>query len=136
MKNRFLWIAWTVLYVACVALGTVTQAEGLLRWLLVAIGVAFFLPGAVLLYRGIRNGERKTVLAIRYMAAGSLILTVCTLLVTFLSADGSAVLGMVLQGLLALVSAPMLCIRYWVLSLFLWACLLFGSFSLKKGRNS
>lgn len=132
MKNKILWAVWAVLYVACVALGTVTDPQGLGKGLLVGLGVAFFIPGGLLLYRGVKTGDKKTVFAIRYMALGSLLLTVCTLVATYLSADGSAASGMVLQGLLTLVSAPMLCIQYWVLSLFLWACLLFGSFSLKK----
>ena len=132
MKNKFLWIIWLILYVACVALGTITDPEGLLKGFLVVMGILFFLPGALLLYKGIRYGEKKTVLAIRYIALGALLLTVCTLLATFLSADGSVASGVVLQGLLTLVSAPMFCIQYWALSLFLWACLLFGSFSWKK----
>lgn len=132
MKKKYLWGIWAVLYVTCVALGTIEDAAGFLRGFLVAMGVIFFLPGGFLLWRGIRNGNKKTVLTIRYLAIGSLALTVLTLLMTFLSAEGSAAWGMVLQGLLTLVSAPMLCSQYWVLSLFLWACLLFGSFSKKK----
>ena len=132
MKNKFLWISWLVLYVISVALGTITDAAGGLKAVLVVMGIVFFLPGGILLCRGVRDEDAKTVLAVRYISLASLLLTVCTLLATFLSVDGSASLGMVLQGLLTLVSAPLLCVQYWVISLFLWACLLIGSFSLKK----
>ena len=55
------------------------------------------------------------------------------LVANFLSALGSVTLGDVLYGMLVIVSSPMVCSGYWVLSLFLWACLLMSSLSqLKK----
>ncbi|HIS60046.1 MAG TPA: hypothetical protein IAC17_06375, partial [Candidatus Faecousia faecipullorum] len=56
------------------------------------------------------------------------------LALNFLTALGSETLGNVLHGILTIVSSPMICSGYWALSLFLWACLLMGSFKVLSKR--
>ena len=79
---------------------------------------------------GIRKKDRKTVLTVRIISICSLALTV----IVFCANVAAAAVGTVsyfLNDLLNVVSAPMLCSQYWVLSLFCWACLLSGSFMKK-----
>lgn len=111
-----------------------TEPTGFVKGLLVSFGFIFFAPGAILLYRGIQEGDWKTVCRIRLIAALSLGLTTLLLFLNVLSVLLPEWLGTVLYVLLGLVSAPMFCIQYWALSLFLWACLLMVTFLQKPGK--
>ena len=128
MKRTILYTLWGCLYILCVGLGFVNHAQGVGRVLLILTGVIFYVPGVLLLRDGIRSGHRKTLLRIRWISAASLSLTVVLLILNFLSVRWSASAGRLLYELLVLVSAPMMCCQYWVLSLFLWACMLMASF--------
>jgi hypothetical protein len=55
----------------------------------------------------------------------SLALTMIFMAATFLTVTSPA--GETVAQLLIMVSAPMFCSEYWVLSWFLWACLLMGT---------
>ncbi len=133
MKEKITWSTWAFLYVACVWLGVLGRPEGVGGVLYTLCALAFFLPGALLLYWGIRENNRKQVRWVRSIAAGSLLLTLIFLVLNFMSVRFSQLAGNVLHTLLVAVSVPMVCCGYWVLSLFLWACLLMGSYlKLKK----
>lgn len=126
---------WGALYILCAALGFVTNATGGLKFALVLLSVLCFLPGAMLLAEGYRKGNRKTVMAVRWICLASLVLTVVLLVVFFLCAAfaSEAVVDAVFV-LLSLFSTPMMCAQYWVLSLFLWGCLLSATFLKKLPR--
>ena len=124
MKKSHLFALWGVLFVLCAALGFLPESSG---WM-TAVSVLFFLPPALLLYKG----DRNTVLLVRNLSALSLGVTLLTLSLNFVLAVSTEALGNVLHMILVIVSAPMLCSGYWVLSLFLWACLLMGSLKLLK----
>lgn len=132
MREKLLYGVWAALYILCVGLGTIQDPTGFGKAVLVGIAVLFFIPGGILLYDGVRTENKKAVLQVRLVAAVSLGLTLILLIVNFLSFTVSEAAGGVLYDLLALVSAPMLCGQYWLLSLFLWACLLIASFTLNK----
>ena len=128
MKNRKFVIAWIVLYVACVALsafGTAGVFSGF-------VGVAFFVPPAVLLVRGIQDGNKKLVRTVRYLAIASLVLTTLALGGVILTTKSSELLQKLAEVALMLLGAPLLCFRAMVVSIFLWATLLFSSFIRKK----
>lgn len=129
MKEKILYAIWACLYILCVGLGTVTDAEGFGRAILVLTALLFFLPGAYLVYEGIRTQNKKMLLRVRLVSITSLSLTLIFIVANFLSVNASAAAGRVFYDLLMLVSAPMFCAQYWVLSLFLWACLLMASFT-------
>ena len=120
MSNKHLYAAWGVLYILTAGLGFIPEAEGLAAGAMTALSVLFFVPGFMLLYRG----EKKTVMILSIV---SLALTVLCLLLNLWSVGMTADMGDFLYVLLGLVSAPMYCSRFWVLSLFGWACLLMGS---------
>ena len=132
MKKTVLYILWGCLYALCVGLGTVENPEGLGKVLFVLTSLIFFLPPAVLLYTAKKQGEKKTLLALRIISILSLSMTLTLLVLNFLSVGASGKIGQRLYELLNLVSAPMLCSQYWVLSLFLWACLLWTSIGRRK----
>ena len=126
-KELLLYAGWICLYILCVGLGTVGNMEGVGKVFFVLTSLIFFLPGAWLLGMGIKNKNRKTVLRVRIIAICSLALTVIVFCANVAAAAGGAV-SPFLNDLLNLVSAPMFCSQYWILSLFCWACLLSASF--------
>ena len=119
MNKKILFPLWGALFVLTAGLGFLPETSG---WM-TALAVLFFLPPALLLYQG----ERDTVLLVRNLAAMSLGVTLVTLILNFVLAVSSETLGNILHYVLTIISAPMLCSGYWVLSLFGWACLLMGS---------
>lgn len=123
-----LFCAWGALYLLNVGLGFLTGAAGLVKAALIAIALLSFVPGALLLLRG----HRKITLAIRWISIAVLGLTTILLVAFFLcAAFASEAAVNVVFVLLGVVSAPMLSGQYWILGLFLWACLLSATF-LKK----
>ena len=130
-KELLLYAGWICLYILCVGLGTVGNMEGVGKVFFVLTSLIFFLPGAWLLGMGIKNKNRKTVLRVRIIAICSLALTVIVFCANVAAAAAGAV-SPFLNDLLNLVSAPMFCSQYWILSLFCWACLLSASFVKKS----
>ena len=128
MSNKALYILWGGLYILCAALGFIPSAEGAASTAMTLLSIGFFIPGAMLLYRGQR-------MQIRIISAVSLGATMVSVILNILSVTMERIDGEILYALLALVSAPMFCSRIWVLSLFLWACLLMASFFWKKEQN-
>ncbi|MDO5401789.1 MAG: hypothetical protein Q4F17_12620 [Eubacteriales bacterium] len=128
MNRNVLFALWGGLFILCAGLGFIPEPTGAVRWLLTALSLAFFLPPALLL----RQGEDRTVKLVRNLAALSLAVTAVTLSLNFLLAIGPEFLGNVLHFVLAVVSTPMLSSGSWVMSMFLWACLLIAGF--RKGK--
>ena len=132
MKKKSLFALWGGLFLVCGGLGFVPEPAGVVRWLLTVLSILFFLPPAVLVYQGRKTGDAHLLALIRNLSALSLGLTALLLILNFLTAFRSEVLGNILHAVLVVVSSPMICSGYWVLSLFLWACLLTASLSARK----
>ena len=128
MKEKLLYAVWACLYILCVGLSFVPNPAGFGKILLIATAVIFFLPGWMLLSESWKTGKAKIRVRVRVLCILSLSLTLALIIANFLSVTASQAVGDLLYELLALVSAPMLCAQNWVLSMFLWACLLFASF--------
>ena len=135
MKNSVLYALWGGLYILCAGLGFIPEPAGAGSMVMTLLALAFFVPPAVLLYRGHRDGDRKPLCLIRNLSAVSLGMTFLVLILNFLSIAGSETMGNILYYLLILVSSPMVCSQQWFLSMFLWACLLMGSLSILKARK-
>ena len=135
MKQSYLFALWGGSFILCAALGFLPTPSAAMQILMTVLSVAFFAPPAVLLYRAGKGGDRATALLIRNLSAASLALTAVLLIATFLTVLAPAWLGSILHVLLAVLSTPMLCSGYWILSLFLWACLLMASTNLLKAKN-
>lgn len=136
MSNKMLSIIWGGLYVLCVAMSFFSSPQGAQYGALVLLGMIFFVPGAVLLYRGVKSDNERICRWICLLSAVSLFATLVMIIVNFLTYNASEAVGMAMYILLAVVSAPMLCGQVWALSLFLWACLLMVSWTyLRKHKQ-
>lgn len=122
MKTKRLWLAWLYMFTLCAALGFIPEPYGLVKALLVIIAACFFIPGGLLLMKG----DRKTIKKIMLLSAVSLVLATGLIILNFASALMPEVWGTVFYILLGIVTTPMLCGQFWILSLFGWACLLAG----------
>lgn len=131
-KKGKLYVAWGIMYVICTILGFINTNNGLLQAIFALISMGFFLPGGVLLYEAVGEKDKKTICTVRYLSIASLSLTVLTLIGNVLTLPASEAVGDRMYGLLIVVSTPMISSQAWAISLFLWACLLMGSFIKKK----
>ena len=136
MKKTYLFTLWGALFVLCAALGFIPNPGTALKILLTLLSVAFFIPGALLLRYAALNKDWTTAMLVRNLAAASLLLTLMLIIGNFFSVLGSVRLGSILYTLLIIVSSPMICSQYWVLSLFLWACLMISSIGILKQKKN
>jgi len=134
MSKKAWFVLWGGLYILCAGLGFIPEPAGFWKGFLTALSVAFFIPGGVLLYRAGQRKDRGTATAVRNLAAASLGLTLLTLVANFLSLGAGEAAGDALYAMLVIVSSPMVCSGYWLLSLFLWACLLAVSLEILKKK--
>jgi hypothetical protein len=132
MKKIILYAIWLFLYALCAGLGFVEEAEGLQAAALTAMALIFFIPGLLLLIDARKTGDKKGLRLLRWICITVLSLSLIFLVANIFSALGSEALGDMLYQALIFVSVPMICGRSWFLSLFLWACLLFGTFPPRK----
>lgn len=124
MKKSTLFALWGGLFILCAGLGFIPEPEGLLGSVLTCLSVLFFLPPALLYWRAHREGDKNTLKLLRNLSAASLLATVALLIANFLSLAAPELLGNLLYTVFIIVTAPMVCSGYWLLPLFLWACLL------------
>ena len=134
MSNKSLYSLWGVLFIICAALGFIPVPSGAVQAVFTILSVLFFLPPVVLLYRAGKAGDRSAALLIRNLSLASLGLTLLVLILSVVSAIQSEFLGNFLHGILVIISTPMICSGYWVLSLFLWACLLVYSLQILRKK--
>ena len=124
MTNQRIAMIWGFLYGVCAALGFFPNPTGAFAGLMIVLSVAFFIPPAVLVYRGVKAKDYVLLKKIQYISLIWLGLTTLMLCLNFLSVEASEAAGIVLYWMLILVSAPMICSGTWIVPIFLWACLL------------
>lgn len=127
MKQKLLYALWAVLFLVCAALAFIPEPEGPLRFVLTGVSLLFFLPPALLLHISGKQQDTNTAKLIRNLSALSLSLTLILLILNFLTAFSSELVGQILHHILTIVANPMICSGHWAMSLFLWACLLMAS---------
>ena len=127
MKSQFLYALWGALFILCAGLGFIPEPAGVLRVLLTGLSILFFLPPAVLVWKGRREKDRMALSLVRNLSIASLSLSVLLIIANFLTVFRSELLGDILHGVLVVVSSPMICRGHWAMSLFFWACLLISS---------
>ena len=128
MKKTVLYSIWAAMYILCVGLAYIQNPPTASKVALAVIAVLFFVPGAILLWDAKQGNDKSGILRIRIISIVSLSLTLIAFIANLLSIRASQAVGDALYDLLILVSAPMVCGQYWILSLFLWSCLLSASF--------
>lgn len=134
MSNKSLYSLWGVLFIICAALGFIPVPSDAVQAVFTMLSVLFFLPPVALLYRAGKAGDRSAALLIRNLSLASLGLTLLVLILSVVSAVQSEFLGNMLHGILVIISTPMICSGFWVLSLFLWACLLVYSLQIPRKK--
>lgn len=119
MKKSLTYGIWAGLFVICVGLSLLGNSPTVKN----IFAVLFFLPPVLLIFQG----EAKRIF---YLSAAALGLSMLCLISIFLSARSE---GLGLTIVTSIAAVPMLLCTYWPESLFLWACLLFGSRKRMKG---
>jgi hypothetical protein len=135
MKMKSIWLSWLYMFILCAVLGFIPEPTGFFKFLFVVAAVAFFVPGFVLLTKADHRDELKTIRIVRNLSMGALALSVAMILLNFVSVLLSKDWGTVLYYMMVVLASPLVCGQYWVLTLFLWACLMFYAISLLKKRN-
>lgn len=128
MKNRKLWLSWYSLFIICALCGIIPDPQGFWRFLFIALSIAFFVPGGLLL----KDGDKAVARKIRTVSIISLSTTTVLICLNYLSALLSAVWGHIFHYILAVVSTPMFSGQVWIIGLFGWACLLSASINVLK----
>ena len=123
MKNKTLWILWGCLWGLTALLGFIPSPAGIGKAMLILLALGFFVPPVLLLYRG----DRKTAGILRTLSLVWLGITVVLLVLNLLSIRSTRIVGDMLYCLLVVLTAPMVCGQYWLIVIFLWACLLFAA---------
>ena len=118
---------WAGMFILCGVLGFLPAQEGANRVLLVALAVLFFAAPGWLIRVSYVNQDAKQLILVRNLSLASLVGTLVLIVANLMSVLGSEALGDALYYILAAWSTPMFCGHYWVLSLTLWAALLWGS---------
>ena len=118
---------WAGMFIFCCVLGFLPSQTGANRVLMVILAVLFFVVPGWLVWLSLQDKDRATLKLVMRLSFLSLLSTMVLIVANLLSVLGPTWLGDVLYYLLLVVSTPMLCGHYWVLSLTLWAVLLWGS---------
>lgn len=134
MNTTAYYALWAGLYILCAGLGFIPQPEGFGKFCLILLSIGFFVPPVCLLRHCSQNHKREHIQILRNLAFASLSLTLVLILANFMSFTASELVGNLLYTLLVIVSAPMVCSQYWVISLFFWACLMLWANSLLKNK--
>ena len=125
---------WAGMFALTAGLGLIPEPTGFAKFCLVVLSIGFFVPPACLLKAAEKRKARVHMQIVRNLAFASLVLTVVLVICNFLSLRASVLVGNVLYVLLCIVTAPMVCSQYWVVSLFGWACLMLWAHSLLRKK--
>lgn len=128
MKEKLLYLNWVCLYILCVGFGTIVQRSVAGHIILMLLALAFYVPGIILVYTGIRDQNKKMLRRVRIISLVSLFLTLSLIVLNILLVFASEAVGNALNDILIVVSAPMFCCYWRGIGPFLWACLFISSF--------
>ena len=128
MKQKLIYLLWLFLYIICVGLGTITEDILVMNIFQGAFALLFYVPPVLLALEGLKKGQRKYLIQIRVISILSLVLTLGFMIANIASVYASEAVGNTLNQIYILVAAPMHCLPYGFISLFLWACLLMFTF--------
>ena len=124
MRKKILYISWAVLYALCAGFGFIPSPVSPIYWVLMFFSLLFFVPPAMILYQAAKSGDKKELRRIRNLSLISLGATLAAIILNICSVAFTKAAGTAVYWILIIVSSPMICAQVWVISLFLWACLL------------
>ena len=135
MKNtKKLWIIWAIAYVICTVCAFFPASNDAASGLFLLLSLGFFVPPAVLIYKGVTKKWPKILRVIRNLSIISLASTLVMILLNFVSIQLSEAWGVALYWILIVVSTPMICSQVWAVGLFGWAVLLFTCLNYLKKK--
>lgn len=134
MKKTILYCIWAFFYLLCGFISNIRITTDAQSAALTILSLIFFIPGGILLVDALRGGDKKTLKILRWISGLSLGLTLVTIIANIASVNATEAVGNVLHQVLIFVSVPMVCSQHYVLSLFLWACLLFATLPQQKKK--
>ena len=132
MDKRTLLVIWSILFLLCAILGFIPAPTGFLKGLMVVAALGFFVPPALLVWKG----DASSAKLVRNLSIASLAATLAAIVLNLLSVVMSEAAGQALYAILVIVSTPMVCGSYWILSLFCWAFLMTWAGKKCKIRNA
>ena len=135
MNKKLMFILWGAMYAVCAGFGFVAQPAGALKILMIILTLGFFAVGGTILWQAKAARDYGIIGLIRSLSLAWLIATGVMIIANILSVLAPQGLGDVLFYMLVVVSSPMVCGQSWVLSLFLWACLMVISHKMMKIRR-
>ena len=127
MKKTYLYWLWGFFYLLCAFISNVETPTPSQSTALTVLSLIFFIPPVILLVDAFKKKDEKTIRFLRLLSILSLSLTVLALIANIAAVNASDTLGAVLHQVLIFASVPMVCSQHYVLSMFLWACLLFAT---------
>lgn len=128
MKEKHLYWVWLGLYILCAGCGMIPQRSLAGNIFLTVLSLVFFIPGILLVYKGITGNNPKILRNVRIISILSLVLTLSLILLNIILVFAGDTVGKLLNTLLILFSAPMFCCYLRFISPFFWACLFVSSF--------
>ena len=128
MKQKCIYLLWLFVYIICVGLGTLYEDILVLQIFQGLFAVLFFVPPVLLVLEGLKAGQKKYLVQIRVISILSLALTLAFMIANIAAVYASEAVGNTLNQIYILVAAPMHCLPYGFISIFLWACLLMLTF--------
>ena len=134
-KKAAVFALWAALYALCVGMNFIAAFHVPLGWAkapFVLVSLAFFIPPFYLLFLAKKDKEKKTVAILRVISIVALALFVVLFCLNLASVNWSPMTGRVLYYLFISLCAPVVCGQFYVLGLYLWACILMVTM---KGRN-
>ena len=126
MNTKRLYGIWLVAFVICACLGFLPAPAGAAGVLCIILAVAFFVPPVWIVYRSWKDQDRKNIRLVRNLAMGSLMATIVILIGNFFTLAAPEWVGDALYAVLVIVSTPMVCGQIWIISLLLWAALMWS----------
>ena len=128
MKQKLIYLLWLFLYIICVGLGTIYADILVLQLFQGLFALLFFVPPVLLVLEGLREGQKKYLVQIRTISIISLALTLIFMIANIAAVYATESVGNTLNQIYILVAAPMHCLPYGFISIFLWACLVMLTF--------
>ncbi|MBR2407155.1 MAG: hypothetical protein IKB04_08995 [Clostridia bacterium] len=127
MKKTFLYWLWGFFYLLCAFISNVQSPTEAQSAALTCLSIFFFIPPGILLFDALKKKEEKTLSLLRRLSILSLTLTAAALMANIAAVNAGDTWGTVLHQVLIFASVPMVCSQHYVLSMFLWGCLLFAT---------
>ena len=124
MTNFFLYIAWLILYGLCAALACIPSSTGVLYGICILCGLLFYVPPTILVHRASKQGDKKTLRTVFFISIAWLVMAMIMIVCNILSVGATELAGTVLHYLMVVLTVPMVTLQFWVVAIFLWACLM------------